>query len=457
MALVTLLSPCASQDEAAAKEQDPVGRAGWDNPLVNQPFGAMDNIQWAPDVDWSFADSPLTIVRWWTVGCPFCIDSLPDLVALQEQYEDRGLRLLPVFHPKGRNPTNEALRKYLADLGYQGALARDPDWVKLRDLMQRGKLDRATSVSFLVDQDGLVRWVHPGPRLHRHASQHAIANADFLELDSLVDDLLPAAQQANTEVKVLSFNIRYGTARDRTNAWNKRRDLTVETIRRFDPDLVGIQEAQWFQVKFLRDRLDGYAQISRSRSMDPSDERCAILYRESRFVPLAVGHFMLSNEPDRHSSQSWDAALPRIATWARFRDKQNGRVLVFANTHFDHRGNLARQESWSVLQQELVKHARGRPVVLAGDFNQDLSSLAAQPTAATSTARLGLQDTYTAAGNRKRHSGTFHGFKGIGQSWRIDGVFAHRGLTVLSATIDRWQENDRYPSDHFPVQAILRY
>lgn len=457
IALVTLLPPCAGQDEAVAGPPVAAGREGWDNPLVNKPFGAMDDIRWATDTEWSFADSPLTIMRWWTVGCPFCIDSLPDLVALQEQYEGRGLRFLPVFHPKGRDPSDEALRKFLADLGYQGALARDPDWLKLRDLMKRGKLDKPTSVSFLIDQQGFVRWVHPGPRLHRDASEHPLANADFLELQALVDDLLPTEPQTKTDFKVVSFNIRYGTAKDGDNVWPRRRHLVLETIREADPDLIGTQEAQWFQVKFLCDNLKDYAQISRSRRLDPSDERCAILYRKSRFTPLEVGHFMLSEQPQVHGSRSWGAALPRIATWARLRDKQDGRVFLFANTHYDYRSQKARQESWAVLREQLIDCARGRPVVLTGDFNQDLASLEARPAEAACARQLGLEDTWSAATATGKGTGTFHGFDGNGTGGRIDGVFAHREFTVLSAAIDRWHKDNRYPSDHFPVEAVLQH
>ena len=457
MALLTVLAPCAGQDQATAGEPVTTGRAGWNNPLVNQPFGSMDSIRWATETKWNFADSPLTIVRWWTVGCPFCIDSLPDLVALQEQYEDRGLRVLPIFHPKGRTPTNEALGKYLADLGYQGVVARDPKWVKLRDLMKRAELDKATSVSFLVDQQGFVRWVHPGPRLHRGPSEHPVANADFLELQALVDDLLPTDPQTKTEFKVVSFNIRYGTAKDGDNVWPRRRHLVLETIREAAPDLIGTQEAQWFQVKFLCDNLKDYAQISRSRRKDPSDERCAILYRKSRFTPLAMGHFMLSDQPLVHGSRSWGSALPRITTWVRLRDKQNGRVFLFANTHYDYRSEKARQESWTVLREQLTDCARGRPIVLAGDFNQDLTSLEDRPAEAVCARRLGLEDTWSAATATDRGTGTYHGFKGSETGGRIDGVFAHREFAVLSAAIDRWQKDNRYPSDHFPVEAVLQH
>ena len=52
-------------------------------------------------------------------------------------------------------------------------------------------------------------------------------------------------------VRVMSFNIRYGTARDGDNSWTKRQDFLVETIRAFDPDLLGTQETLDFQRDYI--------------------------------------------------------------------------------------------------------------------------------------------------------------------------------------------------------------
>src|SRR5688500_8850186 len=49
------------------------------------------------------------------------------------------------------------------------------------------------------------------------------------------------AQDA-TPLRVMSFNVRYGTARDGDDHWDKRKDFLVETIKAFDPDIMGTQE-----------------------------------------------------------------------------------------------------------------------------------------------------------------------------------------------------------------------
>src|SRR5687767_10019712 len=52
----------------------------------------------------------------------------------------------------------------------------------------------------------------------------------------------PAAE-ASPPLRVMSFNIRYGTAKDGEDRWEKRKALLLKTIRAFDPDVLGVQEA----------------------------------------------------------------------------------------------------------------------------------------------------------------------------------------------------------------------
>ena len=98
-------------------------------------------------------------------------------------------------------------------------------------------------------------------------------------------------------------------------------------------------------------------------------EYSAILYRKSRFRLLKTETFWLSPEPDKPGSKGWDAAYPRIVTWARFRDLVSGRTFFHFNTHFDHRGERARVESASLILRKVGEIARDQPFLLTGDFN----------------------------------------------------------------------------------------
>ncbi|MGE3174533.1 MAG: endonuclease/exonuclease/phosphatase family protein [Planctomycetota bacterium] len=448
-----------------ARAQEPEPEPGWLHPLAQQPFGAWRSMTFpsaANGAPWDFAAQPLTLVRWWTTGCPFCRDSLPALAQLEATHRARGLRLLPVFHPKGVRPDDAALAEYLRELGVQGPFAVDADWSVLQDILQRGELTSATSISVLVDRHGRIRWVHPGPRLCDDP-EHPEARAALAELDDLLDRLLPRADAPPVELTVMGFNVRYGTADDGDDAWPRRKALLLETITRDLPDVLATQELLPEQGEAIERELDaalagegsGYVRVGRSRSARDDDEQCAILLRENRLEVRDRGHFMLSATPDAHGSADPDAALPRLCTWVRASDRRNGRELLLASTHFDHRGAAARRRAWGVLQRELGRHARGAPIVLLGDFNVDLDADAARERAprAACLDGLGLVDAFAG----RDVGGTFHGFRGEPGAARIDGVFAHRDLEVRDAGLDRHHDGARWPSDHFPVRARLRW
>jgi hypothetical protein len=165
------------------------------NPLVGRPFGATPALR-HPTPDGRpppSAPGTLTLYRWWTNACAFCTDSLPALARLERRYGPRGLRLVAVYHPKGRPLSDAAAVAYARGLGVTGAVAFDDRWAKYVELRDRGGLREATSVSLLVDSEGVVRWVHPGPRLHESSGGHARAAADLAALDALLDRTLPPA------------------------------------------------------------------------------------------------------------------------------------------------------------------------------------------------------------------------------------------------------------------------
>jgi hypothetical protein len=131
-------------------------------------------------------------MRWWTVQCRFCRDSLPDLAELHRRFSPRGFGMVGVFHPKMlHGPTDAETVAYARGLGLHGAIAADDRWTALERLRQRGGLGEATSISVLVDGKGVVQWVHPGPRLHRSRGGFPEADAAFAELERLLGERLP--------------------------------------------------------------------------------------------------------------------------------------------------------------------------------------------------------------------------------------------------------------------------
>lgn len=59
---------------------------------------------------------------------------------------------------------------------------------------------------------------------------------------ALASATVHAGKPGAHDLRVMTFNVRYGEADDGINAWPKRRDLMVEVIRREHPDILGTQE-----------------------------------------------------------------------------------------------------------------------------------------------------------------------------------------------------------------------
>ncbi|HET6569399.1 MAG TPA: endonuclease/exonuclease/phosphatase family protein, partial [Rhodothermales bacterium] len=152
---------------------------------------------------------------------------------------------------------------------------------------------------------------------------------------------LAQAGDAPPPLRVMSFNLRYNNPDDGLNAWPHRKETVAGMIRFHEADVVGVQEAQIAMLHDLDSLLTGYDWFGLPRaSGDAHDEYSAILYRPERLELLDHDTFWLSETPDVRS-KGWDAALPRIVTWGKFRDKATGKVFFHFNTHFDHRGEQA--------------------------------------------------------------------------------------------------------------------
>jgi endonuclease/exonuclease/phosphatase family metal-dependent hydrolase len=263
---------------------------------------------------------------------------------------------------------------------------------------------------------------------------------------------------ADAPIRVMSFNIRYGTAPDGPNAWPLRRQMLVARIKAHGPDLLGTQEALAMQVDELEQLLPAYRVIGVGRDDGlRAGEFTAVFFRARRFELIESGHFWLSPKPDIFGSVGWDAALTRMATWVKLRDKlAAGRQLLFINTHWDHVGQRARMESARLVRDRIRALAGGMPVILAGDLNCDPASEAYRILLGADSAAL--IDAYRVIHPQpSADEATFHAFKGTAAGARIDFLLHSKDLTPVSASIDRYSEAGRYPSDHFPVVMEVEY
>ncbi len=263
------------------------------------------------------------------------------------------------------------------------------------------------------------------------------------------------APQAADSLNVMSFNIRYGTARDGDNAWELRRSALIEAIEAFRPDVLGVQEALHFQLDELVVAMPRYQRIGMGRTDGvEAGEYAAILIDRSRLEVLEESTFWFSDTPSVPGSTSWGNDITRICTWARLRDRASGRSFYAYNVHWDHRSQPSRERSGALLLQTIIGRGFGEdPVLVTGDFNAGETNPAFRQLLESPEALL--VDTFRLIHPMVGEVGTFNGFEGTTSGEKIDAVLASGGWEVVAAQIDRAARQGRYPSDHFPVTATL--
>jgi endonuclease/exonuclease/phosphatase family metal-dependent hydrolase len=267
------------------------------------------------------------------------------------------------------------------------------------------------------------------------------------------------APAAGPSVRVMSFNIRYGTANDGEDHWDKRKDFLVETIRAYNPDLLGTQEVLAEQADFLQQKLPEYGFAGGGRDDGKrKGEFSPVMYRRDRFELLAHGMWWLSPTPENVGSKGWDAALPRIVTWARLKDRAGGFTVLWFNTHWDHVGNTARVESGK-LMRKLIEDNRGDPnlpVIVTGDFNSTEQTPQYRSLTLGDGSGFKLVDAYREVHPEVRpDEASFNGFEGTRQGLRIDWILHSEQWVATGAAIDRTERDGHTPSDHYPVTAVL--
>jgi endonuclease/exonuclease/phosphatase family metal-dependent hydrolase len=292
----------------------------------------------------------------------------------------------------------------------------------------------------------------------RHLGAAAVALIGFLSAG-----LVPAgdSRQAGTQTTVMSYNIRYGTANDGDDRWERRRPLLLDVIRTADADLIGVQEALASQIDEVLDAIPVYAVVGIGRDDGRRrGEYAGILFRASRFRVAESGTFWLSDTPDEIASTTGGNTVTRICTWARFIDR-DGRAFWHYNVHLDHESQPSRERSTALLEERIASRPasiRDEPVIVTGDFNAGEDNPAIRSLLEGADGAPGrFVDTFRVLHPDAAPVGTFTAFRPD----RIDGpkidyILVEPGTEVLSAGIIRTSRDGRFPSDHFPVVATIR-
>ncbi|RJL26608.1 endonuclease/exonuclease/phosphatase family protein [Bailinhaonella thermotolerans] len=251
-------------------------------------------------------------------------------------------------------------------------------------------------------------------------------------------------------MRVMSFNIRFAEDAPAWRAWSRRRPLVVEAVRRGAPDLAGLQEVLWRQVRDLERALPEYGWVGQGRAGGRKEEFNPIFYRRDRFVLRDSGHYWLSPTPERTGSKGWGNFYVRMVTWARFEDRRTGRPFHAVNTHFDHQSARARERSAALVARRVADLPFGLPVVVTGDFNAPAG--ASRPYDILTGG--GLADTWETAERRGTPYNTYGDWKGpVRGGERIDWILTGGDAATRWAEISTFHRARRYPSDHYPVLA----
>lgn len=271
---------------------------------------------------------------------------------------------------------------------------------------------------------------------------------------SLACEQPPEKKEPASPLRVMSYNIRYNNPGDGEHAWPHRASRVASTILFNNADLIGVQEALKGQMDTLSTLLPGYQWIGVGRDDGKeAGEFSAIFYRTDRLEVIDSGTFWLSKNPSVPGSKDWDAALTRIATWGHFKDIQADTSIYHFNTHFDHRGEEAREKSAELIAQRATRTADKYPLVVTGDFN--FTESASGYSALTSK----LTDTFYAT-KEPRHGPDhtiYGGFEVTHEPGRrIDYIFTNEHLDVLQYAnlSDNW--NGAYSSDHLAVIVTIQ-
>lgn len=268
-----------------------------------------------------------------------------------------------------------------------------------------------------------------------------------------------SAEKPATEMKVMTFNVRFDNPSDGLNAWPHRIPIVEAYMKEEMPDIVGMQENLHHQNQDLLEIMPGYAFVGTGRDDGlEGGEFSPIFYRTDRFEKLQHGQFWLSETPDEPGSIGWAAVLPRIVTWIELNDKNTSRSFYVFNTHFSHVSDLARRKSMEFMSEQITQIAGDSPVIAMGDFNiikgTDLYHHKIEHLKNNNSLINAEYISQTPVINAES---TFNAFRDQIQPRVIDYIFVDGHFEVFSFGVDLVKEGDVFISDHWPVKAVVGF
>ena len=259
-------------------------------------------------------------------------------------------------------------------------------------------------------------------------------------------------------LKLMTYNLKFASP-DYKPSWEVRREMQVELIRKYNPDIIGTQEGLKEQIDWLADHLPEYVVVGEGRKGGDDDEHMAIFFKRDKFRLREMQSFQLSETPEIIGSGP--EVNPRMVTWMRlavinrpadgeksshpqdYRGHwENTKEFYVFNTHyFNGRiDTLARFNASKLILKRITALNRfgawapERPVFLMGDFN-------CRPGSAPYKVLVGEKNS--------TNPGLFkNSFEDPG---KIDWILYKGAVKVLKYEDVDFNVNGVYPSDHKPI------
>jgi len=259
-------------------------------------------------------------------------------------------------------------------------------------------------------------------------------------------------------LKPMTYNLKFASPTFEPS-WEVRRDMQIDLIRKYDPDIIGTQEGLKEQIDYLAEHLSEYVVIGEGRQGGDDDEHMAIFYKRDKFRLREVQSFQLSETPEIIGSGP--EVNPRMVTWARFAlidiaaegeagsypsdyrgHWKNTREFYVFNTHYfnGRKDSLARLNASKLILERISELNRfgewtaERPVFLMGDFN-------CRPGSPPYNVLVGEGDS----SDPDVLKNTFVDEK------EIDWILYKGAVKVLSYEEVDYNVEGAYPSDHKPI------
>lgn len=256
------------------------------------------------------------------------------------------------------------------------------------------------------------------------------------------------------DLHIMTFNVRrrmrWTRAADR---WSSRLPLIQMLLAEEQPDLLAAQEVLPDQASALGAALGaGYRRIGHGRRAGPRDEATPLFYRTERLELRSWSQHALSDRPDEPGSMTWGNPIPRVFVEAVFRDRATRAEFLAIGTHLDVFSAPARRRSAAEIAARVA--AQTRAALVLGDLNARPDSAPLRTLRETG----GLVDGWVVARERLTPEwGTFGDYRAPKDDGRrIDHLLTTPDVDVRSVGIHAEPLRGPWPSDHLPLQAVVR-